>query len=172
MTNVQRRLVKWVQQNAEDWELECAWPAGNWIETPSEKWLPILLRRKRWPVLVGVALCADGRGPSSVFVGIQAPTKKEWDVDKDSVRFFGALRGPFIDDNAKQAIAVAIELAIPTQHYWVNKNSLRDIDGQDISDWRTVETIKRLYAKSGDEIAAQIVEKIEVLRQKLDGTLK
>lgn len=171
LTNVQRRLRQWIQPNAGDWELVDTWPGGNWIRTPSKKYLPVLLRRKIWPSVVGAALVADWDGPSQVSVGIMAPTQRTWDGDKSSVRWYGPQTG-FIDDNTIQAIAAALGLATPNSPWWVNLELLRDAsNGQDISDWRTIETIKRLHTRS-DELAKQIVEKMEMLGQKVDTILK
>jgi hypothetical protein len=167
LTDVQRRLGQWVQLNARDWELNDTWPGGNWIKTPFQKFLPVLLRRKGWPSMVGAALVPDDIGPSKVFVGIMAPTQRTWDDDTSSVKWYGTRAG-FIDDNTRQTIAAALGLATPDSPWWVNVEALRDSnDGQDISDWRTIETIKRLHTRS-DELARQIVEKIQMLAQKLD----
>jgi hypothetical protein len=121
--------------------------------------------------MVGAALCAEGTGPSGVFVGIQAPTQRTWDGDSNSVKLYGKADGlRFIDDNTRQAIAAALGLKTPAYPWWVGWENLRDIDGQDISDWRTIETIKRLHARS-DELARQIVDKIEWYVLKLDATV-
>jgi len=170
LSNVNRRLEQWVQQNSGDWELNSTWPGGNWIMTPFEKYLHILLRRKGWPSMVGAALAADERGPSEVFVGILAPTQRTWDNDPNGVRRYGMQTG-FIEDDGRQAIAAALGLAAPKSNWWVDWDMLRDIDGQDISDWTAIETIKRLHAKS-EELAKQIVNKIEKLAQKVDATIR
>jgi len=122
--------------------------------------------------MVGAAVIAENNGPSSVFVGIDAPTKRTWDGDTGSVRWYGEWTGhQFLDDNKKQALAAAVGLAAPKDNWWVNRDWLRDTDGQDISDWTTIETLKRLNDKS-DELAKQIADKVEAFARKVDDTLR
>jgi hypothetical protein len=170
LSNVRRRLEQWVQQNSGDWELNIAWQGGNWIVTPFERYLPILVRRKGWPSMVGVALSAGAKGPSEVFVGISAPTQTEWDTNADIVGLYGMQTG-FIEETRRQAISAAFGLAAPRSGWWVDWEMLRDTDGQDISDWRTTETITRLHAKD-DELAKQIVDKIEERARVLDSVVR
>jgi hypothetical protein len=61
----------------------------------------------------------------------------------------------------KQALEAAVELAPPKNNWWVKMDMLRDIEGQDISDWTTIETLKRLNDGRNDDLARQIVDKIE-----------
>ena len=72
---VQERLVEWVLQQGEDWEVVVKWDGGNWVEQPGKKWLPLLLRKRAWPELVGVAIQAEEPGPCKVFIGICGPTQ-------------------------------------------------------------------------------------------------
>jgi hypothetical protein len=168
LTNVQRRLEQWIQQKAGDWEITDKWQDRTWINNHSEKWLLILLRRKGWPNMFGAALCPDDKGPSQVFVGISAPTQRTWDNDAGSVRWYG-MRTGFVDDNTRQAIVAALGLESPEANHWIITEWLQDIDGQDISDWRNIETIKLLHAKS-DEMARQIVGKMTKYVEDLDAT--
>jgi hypothetical protein len=170
LSNVQRRLEQWVQQNSGDWELNSSWPGGNWVMAPSENYLHILLRRKGWPSMVGAALSNEKKGPSEVFVGILAPTQRTWDNDRNVVSRYGMQTG-FIEDNRRQAIAEALGLAAPESNWWVDWDMLRDIDGQDISDWTVIETMKRLHAKS-DVLAKQIVDEVEKRAQTVDATIR
>jgi hypothetical protein len=78
----------------------------------------------------------------------------------------------FIDDNTRQAIVAALEWKARESPWWVDYEYLRDIDGQDISNWTTIETIKRLNAGSGELVARQIVDKIDRYVQKLDAVVR
>jgi hypothetical protein len=53
---VQDGLEEWARPNGEDWEVVAEWPGGNWIKRLDMKWLPLLLRKRAWPALVGVAI--------------------------------------------------------------------------------------------------------------------
>lgn len=169
LSDVQRRIEQWIQQHPGDWELNIAWPGGNWVTTPAIKWYPILLRRKAWPSLLGAALVPNNPGPKDVGVGVWAPTQSTWDgALNDNAKCYGSRSG-FIDDNQKQAIAVALKMA-KQEPWWVDWHYLRDADGKDISDWTTVENIKRLHLKS-NELAKQIVGGIGALAETVDGAM-
>jgi hypothetical protein len=75
---VQEGLEGWARQQGEDWELVVRWPGGNWVEQPDKKWLPLLLRKRAWPALMGVAIQAEEPGPRKVFMGICGPTQDAW----------------------------------------------------------------------------------------------
>src|SRR5271166_3477529 len=59
-------LEEWVQKHGEDWEVRVKWRVGNWIERPMDKYLPLLLRKRSWPAMVGVGIQAEWTGPSEV----------------------------------------------------------------------------------------------------------
>jgi hypothetical protein len=65
------------QQQDKDWEVTVTWAGRNWIERPNAKWLPLLLRKRAWPAMVGVAIVAQYDGPSEVFIGIGGPTQED-----------------------------------------------------------------------------------------------
>jgi hypothetical protein len=53
-----------------DWDLVFDWPMGRWSNKPEAKWLPILLRRKSWPAMVGANIQAERDGPDNIVIGI------------------------------------------------------------------------------------------------------
>lgn len=168
LSSVCAGLEQWVQHESEDWELKSRWPGGDWIASPALKYLPLLLRRKRWPDMVGIAIQADRVGPNEVFIGIMSPTQDTWDGDRNSVSYYGNHR-QFIDESTRQALAKAVKLETPQWSWWVFSEKLTDADGQDISNWEEVETVKRLYDKR-TEIARHIVERMIRLARIVDGT--
>ena len=168
LSDIQRNIERWIEKQSEDWELCINWPRGNWIKTPSSSYLHILLRRPIWPSMVGASLTADGTGPSNIAVGILAPSQKTWEKDKGAEYY-----GPhdfFIDDNKRQEIATALEMTAPESPWWVKSEVLKDIDGRNISDWRDIETIKRLHA-TGERLAVEITNKMEELAQTVNTAL-
>jgi PD-(D/E)XK nuclease superfamily len=98
---VQDGVEGWARQQGEDWELVMTWPGGNWTERSDKKWLPLLLRKKAWPALVGVAIQADRNGPWEVFIGILGPTQDTWNEPKSvsqNRQFYGEQKVPFAVD--------------------------------------------------------------------------
>jgi len=162
LTSVQRRLGQWVQQRAGDWELIDAWPGGSAINSPGSG-LPILLRKRRWPARVGAALSGDSR--TAMFYGILAQSQESWNRDAGNERRYGRQTG-FIDDDKRQAIAEACKLNQPRSAYWLDWEYLRDIDGRDIRNWTSVETISLLHARN-DTLAQHIASKLEGLAEKI-----
>ena len=74
LTRIQDQLKEWAQKHGEEWEVRSSWNGKIWVERPTEKYLPILLRKSSWPAMVGVAIQADWNGPSDVIIGAMAPT--------------------------------------------------------------------------------------------------
>src|SRR5262249_49215610 len=60
---VQDGLKEWARQQDGDWEVKATWEFGNWIEQPHVRYLPLCLRKRAWPPLMGVAIVADESGP-------------------------------------------------------------------------------------------------------------
>jgi hypothetical protein len=151
LKHVQTGLQEWVRKQDKDWEVVAKWPGGNWIEQPDKKWLPLLLRKKAWPALVGVAIQAEYDGPWEVFIGILGPTQDTWRSD-DGTKYFGE-QNQFIGLDSRQRIARVI--GPEGKDYWVDRDlPLRDAAGQDISDWRDTTTVTRLYSDSEKEAVA------------------
>ncbi|MDD2770337.1 MAG: PD-(D/E)XK nuclease family protein [Methylococcus sp.] len=61
-----------------DWEVRHEWPGGDWTTTTTMRHLPILLRKKDWPSMAGIAIQAGSTGPKDVQVGVMAPTYQVW----------------------------------------------------------------------------------------------
>jgi hypothetical protein len=165
LSDVQRHIERWIEQHPGDWELCINWPDGNWIKTPSKKYLHILLRIKSWPSMVGSSLTADKDGPSAVNIGVLAPTQKTWETDQGA-KSYGE-HDFFIDDNKRQEIATVFQTPAPESTWWIISEILKDIDGQDISDWTKTEVIKRLHAK-GEKLAMTIANRMGELAQKIN----
>jgi hypothetical protein len=128
---VQDGLEEWARANGEDWEVVAEWPGGNWIKRLDMKWLPLLLRKRAWPALVGVAIQPERTGPSEVFIGICGPTQDRWN-NKDVIintRLYGE-HNKFIGKESRQRIAKKIGLPEPRQDdWWVQYENLRDAAG-------------------------------------------
>ena len=75
---VQDGLEEWARQQDNDWEVVTTWPGGNWVERPGQRWLPLSLRKRAWPAMVGVSIVAENPGPTQIFIGISGPTKNLW----------------------------------------------------------------------------------------------
>jgi hypothetical protein len=145
LKRVQDGLKEWVRQQDEDWEVVVTWPGGDWIEQPDRKWLPLLLRRKAWPALVGVAIIAQHEPPSEVFIGIQGPTQDAWQPIDD--KLYGK-QNRFIGRESRQRISARV-IGERQEPFWVHREPrLRDAAGQNMSDWTEPTTVTWLYSDS------------------------
>jgi len=164
LKHVQTGLQDWSKKQDKDWEVVAKWPGGNWVEEPKLRWLPLLLRKKAWPPLVGVTIMAQFVGPSGVFIGIHGPTQDTWN-NNNGTKFFGE-QNQFIGLESRKRIATWIDRKEAT-NYWVYYGPpLRDSAGQDISNWTDTTTVTRLYSDSEKEAAA-ITQQMTALAEKI-----
>jgi PD-(D/E)XK nuclease superfamily len=166
LCDIEASLLQLVQQRGSDWELVVEWKMGRWSKKPADKWLPILLRRKRWPAMVGASVQAELNGPDGVIVGIIAPTEAGWKGDSGAVPYYGN-QHDFIGDEARLAVAKAVELEKPAGRFWISYKRLNDTEGRDISSWRDTDTVMRLYKEKG-AVCEGIVTKIRQLADATD----
>jgi hypothetical protein len=166
---VQERLVEWVLQQGEDWEVVVKWDGGNWVEQPGKKWLPLLLRKRAWPELVGVAIQAEEPGPCKVFIGICGPTQDSWNETVSvNTQLYGE-QNKFTGRESRQRIAKAMDLKVPRNDWWVQYDEyLRDANGQDVSDWREITTVTRLYSEK-DAVCKHITGQMAELAARIGG---
>jgi len=133
----------------DDWEVKCDWPGpdgtdGNWTNNPSKKWLPILLRKKEWPHMVGISISADADGPKKVGIGVIAPTQQEWDKYKKLRNEYYGYGNRFIDIVGRQQITNAVNPA--RNDFWAYR---KDIN---INDWTNIDTLIQLHNNNEKEI--------------------
>jgi len=167
LEGVKDGLESFARQQSEEWEVVETWPAGNWIEKPAKKRLPLLLRKKTWPALVGVGIQAEQAGqygPWGVFIGICGPTQDEFNKGVDNTRFYGG-QSKFVGLQSRQRIADETGLKQPEGTWWVQWEPLRDTDGTDLSDWRDITTVKLLYDRDG--VSKHVIERITGLATKI-----
>jgi hypothetical protein len=108
---VQDGLKEWAdRQDNEDWEVVVTWKGGNWIERPNERFLPLLLRKRAWPALVGAGIVADNKGPWDVFIEISGPTQEAWNSQVKTNRDLYGEQNTFIGQESRQRIAGAIQM--------------------------------------------------------------
>jgi hypothetical protein len=169
LRDVETSLSQLVQQSGSDWELVVKWEMGIWSEKPGAKWLPILLRRKHWPAMVGANVQAERYGPDGIIVGILGPTEAAWKGDRQAVSYYGD-QHDFIGDEAKLAVAEAVGLEKPAAPFWISRENLNDAEGRDISNWADVDTVMRLH-KEKDALCKDIVTKIGALADTADRIL-
>ncbi len=165
---VQGRLEELAQKKEEDWEVTVKWPGGNWIEQPVAKFLPLLLRKRAWPALMGVAIQAEMTGPFGIFIGICGPMQDEWNKDvSGNTRLYGE-QNKFCGKESRYRIAKAVGRKEPQYPWWVYYDKIRDAAGQDISDWRETATITRLYSeKDKDALCTHIIDQMTDLAAKI-----
>jgi hypothetical protein len=141
------------------------WPGGNWIERPDKKFLPLLLRKRAWPALVGVAIQPEKDGPFEVFIGICGPTQETWNTGLSLNRRLYGERSEFIGQESRQRIAKAIGRKEPQYPWWVHCDAYLRA-GQDISDWRDTTTVIRLYSER-DAVCKHIIGRMTELAAKI-----
>ena len=144
---IQDRLKTWAEQNGEDWEILADWRGRNWIERPELRHLPILLRKRLWPALVGVVIRADHEGPGGVFIGVFGPTQDGWNEDEaNNTRLYGK-QFKFIGQETRVRISKALEKPL-RGGIWVHYGKpLTDRNNHDISNWRDTEIVTRLQSE-------------------------
>ena len=79
---------------------------------------------------------------------ICAPTREAWEREsRVNMQLYGE-QNEFIGQESRRRIAKAIGREEPQNPWWVQYESLRDANGQDISDWRDTTTVTRLYSET------------------------
>jgi hypothetical protein len=169
LTDIETRLLQLVHQRGADWELVVDWKGGRWSETPGARWLPILLRRKHWPAMVGANFQAERNGPDGIIFGMLAPTEAQWKRDSQSVSYYGDQQN-FIGDEARLALSKVLKVENPSASFWLMYEELTDAEGQNISHWKDTDTVTRLYVEKG-AVCDGIVAKIRVLADAADKVL-
>jgi hypothetical protein len=165
---VETGLTHLADEKGPDWEvrgLRGDWPKGQWSDNPSAKWLPILLRRRCWPNMVGAAIQADSDGPRHIKTGIGAVTEHAWVNDKQSVPYYGEPLLPFIGPASRNKLIGAVEA--PPNEWWSQLDRLTDDTGRDISNWTDVDTVLRIY-RERDSLCDQVVRTLGDLAEKID----
>ncbi len=161
------RLKGWAQEKGEHWEVMMYGLGRNWIEKPNERYLPVLLRKRSWPAMVGAGISAEQNGPQEVFIGVCGATQDTWKNDRNSVPLYGE-NDKFIGQDSRQRISNAIQSLGQQSSWWVYyEKSLMDSDGQNISDWRDLKTVERLYSER-DALSKHIVGRITSLAASID----
>jgi hypothetical protein len=101
--------------------------------------------------MVGVGITAECNGPYEVFLGISGPTEREWKTDDGEVKNRNFYRDEkiFIGPESRQSIADAtLELSGKSSEWWPYYDKiLTDATGRDISDWRVIKTVVRLFSE-------------------------
>ncbi len=151
MTDIARRL-------GEDWEVKCDWPGGNWTKTPSQNHLPIHLRKKQWPRMVGIAITANEIGPKGIMIGIAAPTKQEWDTLKKHRDNKYGDRDRFIDVEERKIIEDAVKPA--RKGWWAYWEDYK------IKDWTNVDALIQLH-NNKEEVMSDLGRSINSLADKM-----
>ena len=147
LREIEKRLQDVASQKGEDWEVCDIWPKGRWSEDPAQKELPILLRRRSWPVMVGVAIQGERAaqrelGLTEVLIGIGGVTEEEWNKVIGRRWWYGEPRQQFIGPKSRKRLEDLV--TNPTNGWWVWWQPLRDTEGYDIFDWTDPETLVRL----------------------------
>lgn len=153
------RLREWSIAAGEGWQVVEERPAGNWVEQPENKWLHILLRKEGWPSLVGVGMTSDVNGPRELYLGVMAPSRKDWNENPSAnLRWYGKVPDIFIGPETRGAISNKLGGSWKTGPWWVAYSYLRDDDGHDISNWLDRETVARLFSEK-DSLCNALVKK-------------
>jgi hypothetical protein len=85
--------------------------------------------------------------------------KKTWKDDNSSIRYYGE-QNAFIGEESRKRITSAIQMARQSP-WWVQYGVLMDADGQNISNWKDLTTVARLYSERDavcNHIVGQMVE--------------
>ncbi len=167
LRTIETSLSQLVQQKGLDWELVVDWKIGRWSEQPADKWLPIQLRRHHWPAMVGASVQAER--PYEIILGILAPTEAQWKRDKQSVQYWGDQQD-FIGDEVRLALSSAVGMQTLSNDWWVKYDWLDDAEGRNISNWKDIDTVMRLY-KEKDAICDSIIAGMRALADKADKVL-
>jgi hypothetical protein len=140
-------LQAWAKERGEDWEVLTTWPSGSWIDKPDKKHLPVLLRKKSWPTMVGVAITAEQNGPHEVFIGIHGPTEKAFLKDSGASAYDASTI--FIGQESRNRIVNAITAPVKQRSdWWVFYDEyMTDSTGQSIFDWRDSTIVIRLNSE-------------------------
>ena len=75
LLSIRDHLEGWLQTSGAEWELLASWPTGDWSRDRFLVGRPIMIRKRTWPSLVGVCICADAPGPSDIAIGVRAPSR-------------------------------------------------------------------------------------------------
>jgi hypothetical protein len=136
-------LVKaWAEQRGnEGWEVITDWKKGSWITSPNSRFLPIMLRKKDWPMM-GVIVMAGGYGPREIEIAVMAPSRATWEEAGDSVEYYGDWSA-FVDDDTRSRVGeLKEEFPELNKHSpWEPLYGFLHFEGMDISDLREDEAV-------------------------------
>ena len=124
------------QRRTEGWEVITDWKKGSWIASPYDRFLPVMLRKKNWPMM-GVIVMAGQNGPCEIEIAVMAPSRATWEEAGNSADYYGEWSA-FVDDETRSRI-VALKERFPElnkESVWEPLFSLLRFDGRDISDLR------------------------------------
>jgi PD-(D/E)XK nuclease superfamily len=169
LRSIEDGLNDWAQKNSEGWEVISIWSGGSWIKQPGDKYKPIVLRKNSWPQTVGVSILAEYNGPRGVHLGIVGPTQASWKAggrEEANTQLYGH-QETFIGPESRERIANAMSAhpgppCSPSDWWAYYENFLADANRQNISDWRDLRTLTRLFSER-DELSRFTTNRITFL---------
>jgi hypothetical protein len=166
-----QELKNWAENQGSDWEVTSKWNGKSWIDDPDMKYLPILLRKKRWPPMCGIAIQGENPALKFVAVGVIAPSQACWNQKKEERENLYGKIDKFVSPDTITCIRDIFKdktnlCAASSSDWWVAWELLDD--GVGLSDWTSDETILRLFSKR-EQIAGKIILRMGEIAKMIEG---
>jgi hypothetical protein len=167
---VQDGLARWAADRDSDWEVKSEWESGNWVQNPlNKKWLPLFLRKKQWPSMVGIAVQAEQIESKEIIIGVIAPVQTEWNKDSGMNERFYEGTQTFADQASRERIAQSCqndENRYETSPWWPVWEWLKDETGLDIHNWSDRKILARLHGEK-EPLCRHIISKMVEFAEKI-----